>query len=178
MAKKSLLPHTRLKFVLSLGLIFGSVIYAFTQNGFFADDDRVRTVSANTSLIQTPQSVEVASTPPQPTTTTAPVQTPVITKPKGLYADGSYTGSVADAYYGLVQVRATISGGKLTDVQFLQYPNDRSTSREINSQAMPLLKQEAIAAQSARVDGVSGATDTSAAFVESLGVALGKAKNG
>jgi uncharacterized protein with FMN-binding domain len=73
-------------------------------------------------------------------------------------------------------VRATISGGKLTDVQFLSYPNDRSTSRRINSVAMPYLTQEAIQAQSASVATVSGASDTSAAFRQSLGNALSQAK--
>jgi uncharacterized protein with FMN-binding domain len=91
------------------------------------------------------------------------------------YKDGSYTGSTADAYYGNIQVRAVISGGKLTDVQFLQYPSDHRESLAINESAMPLLKQEAIQAQTAHVDGVSGATDTSQAFIESLTSALNQA---
>lgn len=93
------------------------------------------------------------------------------------YKDGTYTGSTADAFYGYVQVQAVISGGKITDVVFLQHPSDRSESEYINSQAMPLLKQEAIQVQSAQVDGVSGATDTSQAFVQSLETALQKAQN-
>lgn len=93
----------------------------------------------------------------------------------GQYKNGTYTGSVADAFYGNVQVQVTISGGKITDVQFLQYPSDRSTSVYINSQAMPLLKQEAIQAQSANVAGVSGASATSAAFIQSLTDALSQA---
>lgn len=92
------------------------------------------------------------------------------------YKDGTYTGSVADAYYGNIQVSTTIQGGKITDVEFLQYPNDRPNSVQINTQAMPLLKQEAIQAQSAQVDGVTGATDTSQAFVQSLTAALTKAQ--
>ncbi|MDE1919134.1 MAG: FMN-binding protein [Patescibacteria group bacterium] len=94
----------------------------------------------------------------------------------GLYADGSYAGSPADAYYGTVQVKAVVQNGRIADVQFLQYPSDRSTSRYINGQAMPLLTQEAIRAQSAQVDGVSGATFTSQAFAESLAAALAQAK--
>jgi uncharacterized protein with FMN-binding domain len=53
----------------------------------------------------------------------------------GLYKNGSYTGSVADAQWGYVQVKAVVQGGKITDVQFLQYPNDRNRSIEINSYA-------------------------------------------
>ncbi len=94
---------------------------------------------------------------------------------QGAYKDGQYTGSIADAFYGNVQVKVTISGGKITDVQFLDYPHDRGTSIEINSQAMPYLKQEAIAAQSASVDIVSGATQTSGAFQISLASALAQA---
>lgn len=104
--------------------------------------------------------------------TSSPVPT---TNSRGRYKDGTYTGIVADAFYGNVQVQVTISGGKITDVQFLQYPNDRQTSIEINSQAMPYLKQEAITAQSANVQGVSGATATSGAFVQSLDSALQQA---
>jgi len=92
------------------------------------------------------------------------------------YKDGTFTGSVADAYYGSVQVSATISGGKITAVQFLQYPDTHSTSIEINSQAMPYLQQEAIQAQSANVSIVTGATLTSQAFVQSLTTALSQAQ--
>ena len=91
------------------------------------------------------------------------------------YRDGTYVGSTENAYYGNVQVQATISGGELTDVSFLDYPQDRQTSRYINSQAMPMLMQEAISAKSAQIDGVSGATDTSMAFKRSLASALAQA---
>lgn len=91
------------------------------------------------------------------------------------YKDGQYTGSTADAYYGYIQVLATISGGKLTDVKFLRYPNDNPNSSYINSQAMPYLKQEALQAQNANVNIISGATLTSQAFVESLSSALNRA---
>lgn len=92
------------------------------------------------------------------------------------YKDGSYTGNSADAYYGYIQVKAVIKSGKLTDVQFLQYPNDQENSIYINQQAMPYLKQEAIKAQSSQVDNITGATDTSQAFMQSLENALNQAK--
>ena len=115
--------------------------------------------------------------PTKPSTTVTSTPPPTPPAPKGQYRDGSYTGSVADAFYGNVQVEAVISGGKLADVQFLQYPNDRRTSVMISNMAMPSLKSEAIQAQSAQVDAVSGASDTSAAFVQSLSSALAQAKN-
>jgi len=92
------------------------------------------------------------------------------------YKDGTYTGSLADAYYGNVQVDATVSGGKITSVKFLQYPNTHSYSVDLNNQAMPYLQQEAIQAQNANVQVVSGATFTSQAFAQSLASALSQAK--
>ncbi len=95
----------------------------------------------------------------------------------GLYKDGEYTGSVADAYYGNIQVKAIIQNGKLTDVEFLQYPNDHHESVEINERAMPILKEEAIQAQSAEVDTVTRATFTTKAFKQSLAAALAEAES-
>lgn len=109
---------------------------------------------------------------PFPSSATTPASTNTYS---GKYKDGTYTGNVTDAFYGNIQVQVAVSGGKIADVTFLQYPNDRETSVMINEQAMPLLKQEAIQAQSAQVDGVSGATQTSIAFIKSLGSALQKA---
>lgn len=94
----------------------------------------------------------------------------------GMYRDGEYTGSVVDVYYGNVEVKAIIQMGKLADVKFLQYPNDRQTSISISSQALPALRSEAIKAQNANVDVISGATATSEGFVSSLGDALVRAK--
>lgn len=134
-----------------------------------------------TSLNPTPapipptQPKQTQPTTPKPTPTLIPSPAPV-SKPKGQYVDGTYMGSQADAYYGIVQVQVVIQNGALATVNFLSYPNDRRTSQYINSQAMPLLKQEAIQAQSADVSGVSGASDTSAAFRESLASALAQAK--
>lgn len=106
----------------------------------------------------------------------APAQTAAPTVAAGsAYKDGTYTGDVADAFYGNIQVKAIISGGKITDVQFLQHPQDNPNSISINEQAMPFLKQEAIRAQRGRVDIVSGATDTSSAFIQSLSSALNQA---
>jgi uncharacterized protein with FMN-binding domain len=111
------------------------------------------------------------------TPTTTPTPTPAPVAQSGQYKNGSYTGPVVDVFYGNIQVAATISGGQLTAVNFLQYPNDRGNSQRINSQAMPMLKTEAIQAQSANVDIVSSATLTSQAFITSLGQALSQARN-
>ncbi|MDX8525996.1 FMN-binding protein [Mesorhizobium sp. MSK_1335] len=93
------------------------------------------------------------------------------------YADGAYTGPAADAYYGIIQIQALVQGGRLTALKILKYPNDRRTSVNINRQALPMLRDEAISAQSADVDIISGATLTSRAFIQSLGGALKKASS-
>jgi len=145
------------KIILAAFVVITFVIYSLHQRG--GDGSAVAHITSNTApATQTPSATNSSSA-----STVS-------------YKDGSYTGSTADAYYGYIQVKAIISGGKLTDVEFLQYPNDRGTSIEINSQAMPLLKQQALQVQSAHVDGVSGASDTSQAFMESLGSALQQAQ--
>ena len=90
-------------------------------------------------------------------------------------ADGTYTGPTTDAYYGSIQVQVSVQGGHIADLRVLKYPSDRRTSVAINRQALPMLRDEVISAQSANVDIVSGATLTSEAFIQSLGGALSKA---
>ena len=119
-----------------------------------------------------------ATEPPAPTVAPQPTAAPPTQAPiaQGGYKDGEYAGPVTDAYFGMVQVKAVIQAGKIADVQFLQYPNDRRTSIRINNIAMPYLITEALQAQSAEVDIISGATLTSEAFAESLQSALATAK--
>jgi len=94
---------------------------------------------------------------------------------KAGYSDGTYTGPRADAYYGLVRIQAIVRGGRLAGIKVLEYPSDRRTSVAINHQALPMLRDEVIAAQSAGVDVISGATLTSRAFIESIDAALRQA---
>lgn len=134
-----------------------------------------QSVQPTQAPVPTTAGTSSAATPPPTQTPQSPTSTPI--PQAGQYRDGQYTGDVADAFYGNIQVQVAVSGGKISDVIFLQYPNDRGTSIEINSQAMPYLKQEAIAAQSANVDIVTGATQSSLAFKQSLQSALVKAKS-
>jgi uncharacterized protein with FMN-binding domain len=170
------------KLLLSFGLIGTFFLYGLHQQQEKAEI-KVIPPQANPTPTDTVSQNQQSSTTGSATTPppVGPTQTPVTlsqptTAPRGMYKDGLYVGDVADAFYGNIQVQAIIQNGKITDVQFLQYPNDRGESIMINTQAMPYLKQEAIAAQSAQVDIVSGATDSSQAFIQSLGSALAKAK--
>lgn len=92
------------------------------------------------------------------------------------YKDGTYTGPSVYVNWGYVQVQATVQSGQLSNVQVVQYPNERRTSVRINSFAVPELQQEAIQAQSANVDIITGATLTSEGFQQSLQSALDQAK--
>jgi len=94
-----------------------------------------------------------------------------------MYRDGTYVSPSVDAYYGNVQIKVSVRNGQLADVQFLDHPKDRDQSVMINSYAMPVLKSEAIQAQSAPVDIVSGATATSGAFNQALTSVLAQAGN-
>ena len=135
----------------------------------------VATDSVNVPIPVTP----VTGNTNQPISPVVPAgnQVSTVSKPKGQYKDGQYTGDSADAYYGNVQVQAVIQNGKISDVVFLDHPQDRGRSVSINNRAMPILKQEAIQVQSANVNTVSGATDSSGAFKQSLESALAQARN-
>jgi uncharacterized protein with FMN-binding domain len=100
-----------------------------------------------------------------PTTTTAP--------PPG--AETTVPGPVIATFYGDVQVQVTVQGHRLADVKALQLPSDRSRSRSISSAAGPILRGEALTAQSANIDIVSGASFTSEGYAESLQGALDRA---
>lgn len=168
------------KIFLSSALVIAFAVYVIYQHmdgpGYvWYSIDRNSGAPTNSNIVVSSQNTPTTSTPPpQPSPKTKTTRTP---KPTGLYKDGTYTGSVADAYYGNVQVQVTVQGGAISNVQFLDYPHDRSTSNYINSQATPLLAQEAIQTQNAQVDIVSGATETSLAFRESLASALTQAAN-
>ncbi len=111
-------------------------------------------------------------------TTTTPESTPTPTN-DGLYQNGNYTGDSYDAsHWGTVQVQAVVENGELTDIQILDYPASTRLSVRISQVALPYLMDEAIKAQSATVDIISGATLTSEAFMESLQSALDQAANG
>lgn len=161
------------KFLIALAIFGIFVIYSLGirhQNPTIAKPSSLASSSAGTSTAKASSSSSGGGGNPPSSSSGSSSSTS-----SGQYKDGMYTGSVADAYYGSVQVSAKISGGKLTDVKILQFPNTHSTSVIINQQAMPYLKQEAIQAQSANVQIISGATFTSQAFQQSLQAALSQA---
>jgi uncharacterized protein with FMN-binding domain len=109
-----------------------------------------------------PDTTSPASTTPQPppSTTTTPT------------ARREVDGSTVSTRYGDVQVRVTVANGRIVDVTSLQLPEDRARSARISDFAGPELRDEALQAQSANIDVVSGATYTSDGYTQSLQAAL------
>jgi uncharacterized protein with FMN-binding domain len=85
------------------------------------------------------------------------------------------TGTVASTQWGPVQVALTVSGGRITQVDVVQYPSGNPKDQEINDYALPILVQETTDQQSADIDMVSGATVTSVGYIQSLQSALDQA---
>lgn len=87
------------------------------------------------------------------------------------------TGDTIQTRWGPVQVRITIKNSRLTEVEAVTYPTDNPRDQEINSYAIPRLRSEALQAQSADIDTVSGATYTSDGYRQSLQSALDSARS-
>jgi uncharacterized protein with FMN-binding domain len=84
------------------------------------------------------------------------------------------TGDAVETQYGAAQVRVTVAGGKITKIEALQLQGNDPKSVAISTSAEPLLRESALARQSAAIDAVSGATFTSASYEASLQSALDK----
>ena len=85
------------------------------------------------------------------------------------------TGAVESTQYGPMQVQVTLAGSRITKIAVLQETNVGGRSSQIDAVAIPKLTAEALAAQSAKIDAVSGASYTSAGYIQSLQSALDKA---
>jgi uncharacterized protein with FMN-binding domain len=104
--------------------------------------------------------------------TRTPHQTGTPTAASGTHA---VTGPTSSTPFGPVQVRITVTGRRIAGIEALQLPSDASYSRQVATYAAPILRQEALQAQSAHIDAVSGATYTSQGYVDSLQGALDRA---
>jgi uncharacterized protein with FMN-binding domain len=130
-----------------------------TSNASSASNSGSASNSANTP------SSNAATTPNSSSNTGSSSNTPST-------ASKTTQGSAVDVGYGIVQVEAVIKGGKLVDVQAVSLPNNDGHSARISQQAFPMLVKQAIAAQSANISGIGGASYTSYGFQQSLSAAL------
>ena len=119
-----------------------------------------------------------SDTASDPTTSPSDVTTPTST-PKAPTASAAastkVTGDTVQTEWGPVQIQLTVKGGNITAVDAVQYPNGNPRDQEINAVALPILADEALRAQSAQIDMVSGATITSRGYLASLQSALDRA---
>jgi len=122
----------------------------------------------------TPKATNPATPKAPPVSTPSATPTPSST-PKASGVSGTYTGASANTIYGPVQVQITLVGGKITNAIALTYPTSSFRDQQINQQAIPYLIQETLAAQSANIQGVGGASYTSQGWYTSLVSALAKA---
>jgi len=90
-------------------------------------------------------------------------------------APKTYTGSNVSTQFGPVRVRITVANGAVTAAKAISYPSGNGHSNQINAYAIPTLNQEAVAAGSAKIDMVSGATYSSNGYIKSLQSALDQA---
>ena len=149
---------------------------------------RIATVVATTAtglvlLFTYPTSLNRSSKPfgalgatPAPVATSAAPAATAGTGPAAPATTATYDGSTVQTRYGPVQVRITVAGGKVTVADAIQLPSGNSYDDQVRQYAVPVLNQEAVAAQSSKISMVSGATYTSNAYVQSLQSALDQAK--
>jgi uncharacterized protein with FMN-binding domain len=144
-----------------------------------------RTPPAAPIATLTPSSISSSSPTPSPTATpsgappsggASPTPTATPAPAANGLKSGSFTGQTYTNPYGNVQVQVVISGGKITSVKTIQYPNGHQQSVFINSQALPLLEQEVLKAQSAQINIIGGATFTSQGYAQSVQSALDAAR--
>lgn len=146
--------------------------------GYHTSTNRSAAIGAATTPIsgQQPSSGSETSTgPASPTQSSGSPRSSKSTKSTASTSKRSFTGDVAQTERGPVQVEVVVSNKKITDVKILQVPTEDPMDVRINQFAVPILIQETITAQSAKIDMVSGATVTSDGYVQSLQSALDRA---
>lgn len=170
------------KIVYAILATLSGLVLLFSYRTSLPEDQASASASAATDTATAAARTATAPTATTPTATTpratasAAAPTPSATASSGTgLADGTYTGAAADTRYGAVQVQITVAGGVITDVQTPQYPNSNGRDRQINQNALPRLISETMAAQSAAIDMVSGATYTSDGYIASLQSAIDQA---
>lgn len=152
-------------------LSFGGYVLMQRQTTNNTQISQARVVSDASVNTPTPTPSVAIPPGPSPAATTTPSPKPmmkIMTQMNSKFKNGTFTSSSVDASYGNVQIRTIFKNDKISQIEFIDYPQDRNHSLELSSYAMPQLKSEAIQSQNANVDIVSGATLTSLAFRQAL----------
>jgi uncharacterized protein with FMN-binding domain len=120
------------------------------------------------------QAASAAATTATATATPSATSTATAAISSGKTVSGTATGDAVDTRYGPAQVRVTVKNGKIVNIEAVELQSNDPHSQMISSSAAPILREEALAKQTAAVDTVSGATYTSASYLQSLQSALDK----
>ncbi len=115
--------------------------------------------------------------PAQPTAvpTRVPASPTAATTGKGALHDGTWTSDAIQTNWGPIQVEMVVENGRITDVASIQYPQSRSRSLQISRYALPIYAEQVVSMQNARVNSVSGATQTARGFQQAVQAAIQKA---
>jgi uncharacterized protein with FMN-binding domain len=137
--------------------------------------------ATNVATVPAPLSAPAAPSPSTTTTTKDSERTsgsttaPSVTSTTSATATQTVTGVAASTRYGPVQVQVTVTNGRVSSVEAVEYPVQSPKDRQINAYAIPRLNAEAVATSNAQIDMVSGATYTSRGYITSLQSALNQA---
>jgi uncharacterized protein with FMN-binding domain len=154
--------------------IFGTIAGLVGLLSFKTHTTPVATVPA--AVATTAPGASPSPTAPAPTSTgsassSTPSSSPAATKPA---ATKTVTGDSINTRWGPVQVKITVSNGKITSATAVDYPENNPRDEQINATAIPTLQQESIGQSTSKIDMVSGATYTSEGYIQSLQSALDK----
>lgn len=152
--------------LVTMGATVGLKLYGIGEQ-VTASDTSVHAATPAASASPTSSPAPSASASPPASATSAPAPTQAA-------ATKTVTGSAIDTRYGAVQVKLTFTGNTITAVDTVQAPNGSGRDQEINQQALPILQQEVLSSQSAKIDTVSGATYTSEGYMQSVQSAIDK----
>lgn len=158
----------------ALGSILGSVtvlVIGWQAGAAAAHNAAASATTDSTSTASLPSGSTSSSVPSS--TATAP---PTASSGSSSGATASYVGSTVETRFGPVQVKIVVVNGTITDVKALQLTDQGGRSVQISNYAAPILRKEVLAAQSAKVNSIGGATYTSEGYLTSLQSALDKAK--
>lgn len=166
--------------------IAGDIYYTLVKPNIDNTDASLETDTASAATTNTSSSETVTETTDTSETTatatdianadtTETTDTSSSETSSSAYTDGTYTSDTVATPHGQIQLQITITDGQLADITTLAYPNEERRSEFINAQALPTYIEEAITAQSADIQQISGATETYDGFTESLQDALNQA---
>jgi uncharacterized protein with FMN-binding domain len=169
------------------GLAAGTSLLVVVKGGVGAQPDTVAAANAGPNPTATPSAKPGAGRTPEPgASSKAPAKKPAKPKTGGTKAaappvaprSNKVVGPRVENPYGAVQVVIELAGNRITDVRTLEMPDSEARSEQVSSLAEPQLREEALREQGASLDTVSGATETSESYQESLRVAIERMKKG